>query len=47
MGVYLFLLAFCMGGGAWCFLAWAIKDGQFKDSDEMKNLALLSDEKYI
>lgn len=47
MGFYLFLLAFCMGAGAWCFLAWAVKDGQFKDTDEVKNLALSSEEKYV
>lgn len=47
MGFYLFLLAFCMGASAWCVLAWAVKDGQFKDSDEVKNLALASEEKYV
>lgn len=47
MGFYLFGLAFCMGAGAWCFLAWAVKDGQFKDTEGMENLVLKSEEKYI
>ena len=47
MGIYLFLLAFCMGGGAWCVLAWAVKDGQFKDNDNAENMALASEDKYI
>ncbi|MBC7474340.1 MAG: cbb3-type cytochrome oxidase assembly protein CcoS [Candidatus Sericytochromatia bacterium] len=46
MGLYLFGLAFCMGSSAWCFLAWAVKDGQFKEDEEIQNLALASEDKY-
>jgi nitrogen fixation-related uncharacterized protein len=47
MGIYLFLLAFCLGASAWCFLAWAVKDGQFKESDELRNAVLEAEEKYV
>lgn len=47
MGLYLFLLAFCMGAGAWCFLAWAVKDGQFKETDEIRSIVIDAEEKYI
>ena len=46
MGLYVFSLAFCMSAAAWCIFSWAVKDGQFKEDDEMRNLALNSEEKY-
>ncbi|MEK7434236.1 MAG: cbb3-type cytochrome oxidase assembly protein CcoS [Cyanobacteriota bacterium] len=47
IGIYLFLLSFCMGASAWFFLAWAVSDGQFKDNDELRNMVLEAEEKYI
>jgi cbb3-type cytochrome oxidase maturation protein len=46
MGLYLFAIALCMGAAAWCVLVWAVKDGQFKDSEELRNSPLDSEEKY-
>lgn len=45
-GIYMFLLAFCLGGSSWFFLAWAVSDGQFKESDELRNAVLDAEEKY-
>ncbi len=47
MGLYLFAIAFCMGAAAWCFLAWAVKDGQFKDLENSKSGPLEAEEKYV
>lgn len=47
MGIYLFLVSLCLGASAWCFLAWAIGDGQFKESDEMRNAVLDAENKYV
>ncbi|MFN8673812.1 MAG: cbb3-type cytochrome oxidase assembly protein CcoS [Candidatus Sericytochromatia bacterium] len=47
IGLYLFLLAFCMGGSAWFFFAWAVSDGQFKETDELRNMVINAEEKYI
>jgi cbb3-type cytochrome oxidase maturation protein len=46
MGLYLFAIAICMGGAAWCILVWAVKDGQFKESDTLRSTPLDSEEKY-
>ena len=46
MSLYLFAIALCMGGAAWCVLVWAVKDGQFKNIDDARNSPLESEEKY-
>jgi nitrogen fixation-related uncharacterized protein len=47
MGLYLFSMALCVSAAAWCIFVWAVKDGQFKESDEIRNTPLDSEEKYI
>jgi len=47
MGIYLFAMAMCMGGTAWCILAWAVKDGQFKNLDDHAGHPLEAEEKYV
>ena len=46
MTFYLFAISICMGAGAWCFFAWAVKDGQMKNVNDAGGLALEAEEKY-